>query len=48
MADKIMEIVKAGVKAAVSLAAGVFVVDGNIVYHGAIFAICYGYYNNIW
>lgn len=43
-----MEIVKAGVKAAISLAAGVFVVDGNIVYHGAIFAICYGYYNNIW
>ena len=37
----IMEIVKIGVKAAISLAVGIFVVDGNIVYRGAIFAICY-------
>lgn len=36
-----MEIVKAGVKAAISLAVGIFVVDGSIVYRGAIFAICY-------
>lgn len=36
-----MEIVKVGVKAAISLAVGVFVVDGSIVYRGAIFAICY-------
>lgn len=36
-----MEIVKVGVKAAISLAVGVFVVDGSIVYREAIFAICY-------
>ncbi len=36
-----MEIVKVGVKAAISLAVGVFVVDGSIVYRGAVFAICY-------
>lgn len=41
MEDKVMEIVKVGVKAAISLAVGVFVVDGSIVYRGAIFAICY-------
>ena len=36
-----MEIVKVGVKAAITLAVGVFVVDGGIVYRGAVFAICY-------
>lgn len=36
-----MEIVKAVVKASISLAVGVFVVDGSIVYRGAVFAICY-------
>lgn len=41
MEDKVMEIVKVGVKAAISLAVGVFVVDGSIVYREAIFAICY-------
>lgn len=36
-----MQIVKVGVKAAISLAVGIFVIEGSALYRMAIFAICY-------